>query len=48
MVLRHLLSWQKVDELNHTPVSQGGPEVKYLLQGGLSQKGSLLAKPPGL
>ena len=27
------------------PTSQGGPEVKYLLQGGMSGKGSLLAKP---
>jgi hypothetical protein len=30
------------------PCSQGGPEVKHLLQGGVSGKGSLLAKPPGL
>ena len=26
------------------PTSQGGPEVKYLLQGGVSGKESLLAK----
>ena len=25
--------------------SQSGPEFKYLLQGGMSEKGSLLAKP---
>lgn len=30
------------------PLSQDNPEVKYLLQGGVSGKGSLLAKPPGL
>ena len=31
---------------NYTvPISQGGPEVKYLLQGGMSGKESLLAKP---
>ena len=29
------------------PTSQGGPEIKYLLQGGTSGKGSLLAKPSG-
>ena len=27
------------------PTSQGGPEVKYLLYGGVSEKESLLAKP---
>jgi hypothetical protein len=27
--------------------SQGGPEIKYLLQGGMFGKGSLLAKPSG-
>jgi hypothetical protein len=27
------------------PTSQGGPEVKYLLQGGVSGQESLLAKP---
>jgi hypothetical protein len=26
------------------PTFQGGPEVKYLLQGGVSEKESLLAK----
>jgi hypothetical protein len=25
--------------------SQGEPEIKYLLQGGMSEKGSLFAKP---
>jgi hypothetical protein len=30
------------------PTSQGGPEIKYLLQGGMSRKWSLLAKPSGL
>jgi hypothetical protein len=33
---------------NYTvPISQGGPEVKYLLQGGMSRKESLLAKTSG-
>jgi hypothetical protein len=27
------------------PPSQGGPKIKYLLQGGMSGKGSLLTKP---
>jgi hypothetical protein len=48
MVLRHLLSGWQVDELNHTPLLRSRPEVKYILQGGVSGKGSLLAKPPGL
>ena len=30
------------------PTSQGGPEVKYLFQRGMSGKRSLLAKPSGL
>ena len=25
--------------------SQAGPEIKYIFQGGMSEKGSLLAKP---
>jgi hypothetical protein len=29
------------------PPSQGGPEIKYLLQEGKSGKGSSLAKPSG-
>lgn len=29
------------------PPPQGGPEIKYLLQGGMSRKGCLLAKPSG-
>ncbi|EDL30679.1 mCG148064 [Mus musculus] len=29
------------------PTSQGGPEIKSLLQGVMSGKGSLLAKPSG-
>ena len=33
---------ESYDEWNHTPLSQGGPEVKYLLQGGVSGKGSLI------
>jgi hypothetical protein len=43
MVLRHLLSWWRV-VMSETvsPLSQGGPEVKYLLQGGVSGKGSLI------
>jgi hypothetical protein len=28
------------------PTFQGGPEIKYLLQGGMSRKRSLLAIPP--
>jgi hypothetical protein len=30
------------------PTSQGGPEIKYLLQEGMSGKRSLLATPLGL
>ena len=30
------------------PHFSGGPEIKYLLQEGVSGKESLLAKPPGL
>ena len=30
-----------------TPPPQGRPEIKYLLQGGMPGKGSLLAKPSG-
>lgn len=30
------------------PTSHVGPEINYLLQGGVSGKGSLLAKPSGL
>jgi len=37
MVLRHLLSWQKVDAKNHTSLSWGGTEIKYLLKGGMSE-----------
>ena len=38
-------SWWKIGcILNCTP-SQGGHEIKYLLQGEMSGKGSLLAKP---
>jgi hypothetical protein len=45
MVLNSLLvvhgeKWPK-------PTSQGRPEIEYLLQGGMSGKGSLLAKPSG-
>ena len=29
-------------------LTQGGPEIKYLLQEGMSRKGSLLAKLSGL
>ena len=28
-------------------IPEGGPEIKYLLQGGMSEKGSLLAKHSG-
>ena len=37
-------SFRKMDTY-HT--SQGGPEIKYLLQGRMSGKGSLLVKPSG-
>jgi len=30
------------------PTPQDGSEIKYLLQGGMSRKGSLLAKPSGV
>jgi hypothetical protein len=30
------------------PTSQGRPEIKYFLQGGVSGKESYLAKPPGI
>ena len=36
---------ESCDEWNHTPLSQGRPEIKYLLQGGVSGKKGLLAKP---
>jgi hypothetical protein len=43
MVLRHLLSWKEVViSKNHVPLSQGGPEVQYLLQEGVPEKGSLI------
>ena len=29
------------------PTSQSGPEIKYLLQGRMSGKGNLLARPSG-
>jgi hypothetical protein len=44
MVIRHYShggNWMS----KTIPPSQGGPEIKYLLQGGVSEKGSLLAKP---
>jgi hypothetical protein len=48
MVLRHLLSWWRVAMSKAIPPFSGQPEVKYLLQGGVSGKRNLLAKPPGL
>jgi len=38
-------SWWKMDEYCTKPTSQGKPQIKYLLQGGMSGKGSLLANP---
>ena len=32
---------------NHTPFSQSRSEINYLLQGGMSGKGSVSAKPSG-
>ena len=40
-------SWWKMDAYLTVPTSQSGPEIKYLLQGGMSGKGSLLTKPSG-
>jgi len=40
-------SWWKMDAYCTVLNSQGGPEIKYLLQGAMSEKGSLLAKPSG-
>ena len=37
-------SWWTMDAKCTIPNSQGGPEMKYLLQGGMTGKGSLLAK----
>jgi hypothetical protein len=34
-------------ENGYIPLTQGGPEIKYLLQEEMSRKGSLLAKPSG-
>jgi hypothetical protein len=46
MVLRHLLSWRRVVINKTVPhFLRVRPEVKYLLQGGVSGKGSLLDKP---
>jgi hypothetical protein len=40
--------WLFIKENGCVPTSQGGPKIKYLLHGGSSGKGSLLAKPSGL
>jgi hypothetical protein len=42
-----LLSWWKIGAFKTYSTSQCGPEIKYLLQGGMSGKGSLLAIPSG-
>jgi hypothetical protein len=42
MVLRHLLSRQRVVMSKLYPLSQGWPEFKYLLQGGVNEKESLI------
>ena len=39
--------WLFIVENGCIPPSQGGPEIKYLLQEGMSGKGSLLTKPSG-
>lgn len=46
MVLNCLLtaSW-KMDAYHTVPISKGKPKIKYLFQGGMSVKGSLMAKP---
>jgi hypothetical protein len=40
------LQWG-MDEYCTIPTSQSGSEIKYVLQGGMSGKGSLLVKPSG-
>jgi hypothetical protein len=40
--------WLFLMENGCMPASQGGPEINYILQGGMSRKDSLLAKPSGL
>jgi hypothetical protein len=47
MVLNCLLIVHCGKQMHAIPTSQGGLEIKYLLQGGMSEKGSLLAKPSG-
>ena len=37
-------SWLNMDAQCTIPTSQHRPEIKYLLQGGMSEKGSVLAK----
>jgi hypothetical protein len=39
-VLRHLLSWGRVVIVKPHPIFSGGPDVKYLMHGGVSGKGS--------
>jgi hypothetical protein len=34
-------------ENGNIQLTQGGPEIKYVLQEGMSGKGNLLAKPSG-
>ena len=39
--------WLFIVENGCIPTSQGGPEIKYLLQGGMSENRSLLTKHSG-
>jgi hypothetical protein len=45
MVLNSLLSWWKNECVKPYPTSQGGPEIKYLLQGGMSRKEAYWLSP---
>jgi hypothetical protein len=47
MVLNCFLTVRYGKQMYTVPTSQGGPEIKYLLRGGMSGKGSLLAIPWG-
>ena len=43
----HIVYWLFIMENRYIPTSQSGLEINYLLQGGISRKGSLLAKLSG-
>jgi hypothetical protein len=44
----HLLAVHDGKWMHTIPTSQGALKIKYLFQGGMSAKRSLLAKPSGL